>query len=340
VGLALLAAGCLKAPTLDVAATVNSAIEATLAVPDIEATVRAAVAATQAAVDIGATVRAAIQSAEELQAPPPTEGVAESPTVAPTGTPPPTPTPSPTSTPEPIADATNCRLGAKFVRDVTIPDNSEIGRGDAFTKTWRLRNSGTCAWTAAYRLTFIDGEQMGGVDAVSVPATDPGGSGDVSVGLVAPSVDGRHRGTWRMCVNEDQCFGDKLIVQVVSIPPSSTSETSPVTPTLSCDSILAANLELTGAQWNDYVRELEGAQVTGWQGRITEAGEESPLTAGYPLYVEIIRNCRIYYLVKDEDEASQFAVGQRVTVSGEIEFVSAFLGRVTLHMADGSVRIE
>ena len=31
-----------------------------------------------------------------------------------------------------------------------------------FTKTWDLKNVGTCAWTTAYQLEFVSGEQMGG----------------------------------------------------------------------------------------------------------------------------------------------------------------------------------
>ncbi len=34
---------------------------------------------------------------------------------------------------------------AKFVTDVSIPDNSQISTNDGFTKTWRLQNIGSCA---------------------------------------------------------------------------------------------------------------------------------------------------------------------------------------------------
>jgi hypothetical protein len=58
------------------------------------------------------------------------------------------------------------------------------------------------------------------------------------------------------------------------------------------------------------------------------------------VYIEIVPNCRIYYVIKDEVLADEFARGQTVVVSGEIQAVSALLDRVTLHMVDESVQIE
>ena len=36
---------------------------------------------------------------------------------------------------------------ASFVRDVNYPDGTYVVPGTSFTKTWRLRNVGTQAWT-------------------------------------------------------------------------------------------------------------------------------------------------------------------------------------------------
>src|SRR3989304_4012127 len=57
--------------------------------------------------------------------------------------------PAAPSTPEPPRRPTNspdCTNHATFVADVTIPDNSEVGAGTTFTKTWRVGNLGTCTW--------------------------------------------------------------------------------------------------------------------------------------------------------------------------------------------------
>ena len=34
----------------------------------------------------------------------------------------------------------------KFVRDVTIPDNTPMTPAQVFTKTWQVENNGICAW--------------------------------------------------------------------------------------------------------------------------------------------------------------------------------------------------
>ena len=48
----------------------------------------------------------------------------------------------------------------EFVKDVTIPDGTKITGGTSFTKTWRLRNAGSCTWTTEYDLAFVKGDQM------------------------------------------------------------------------------------------------------------------------------------------------------------------------------------
>ncbi|MHC5954166.1 NBR1-Ig-like domain-containing protein, partial [Streptococcus pyogenes] len=73
----------------------------------------------------------------------------------------------PTSTPfvAPTATAT-CDL-AQFIKDVTIPDGTNFNPGDTFTKTWRLRNIGTCAWSG-YSLIFDSGDSMNGISPVTL----------------------------------------------------------------------------------------------------------------------------------------------------------------------------
>jgi hypothetical protein len=157
------------------------------------------------------------------------------PTRTPTRTPKPSPTATPTATstptPEPTADTEGCILGAVFQADVTVPDNMQIAGDEVFTKTWRLRNTGSCAWGSGYRLVFIEGDQMGGPASVRVPETPPGDSADVSVVLEAPSDDAQFTGVWQMCVNETECFGDRIRVQVVTFVPPTQTPTPGPTPT-------------------------------------------------------------------------------------------------------------
>jgi hypothetical protein len=69
----------------------------------------------------------------------------------------------------------------------------------AFTKTWRLKNVGTCSWTTAYSLVFAGGDPMGAPAAIALPRTVlPGQTIDISVNLIAPAFSGTYRGAWEL----------------------------------------------------------------------------------------------------------------------------------------------
>ena len=103
-------------------------------------------------------------------------------------------TPKPTKTTGPT---TSCDL-ASFMTDVTIPDGTEFSPGDTFTKTWRLKNIGTCTWTSDYKLAFQSGDLMGGTSLKPLTSSPvaQGQNVDVSVNLTAPSSIGTYRGYW------------------------------------------------------------------------------------------------------------------------------------------------
>ena len=97
----------------------------------------------------------------------------------------------------PIPPTTTCDKGA-FVSDVTVPDGTYFTTGTAFTKTWQIRNVGTCTWTTSYALAFAFGNQMSAPSLVYLPSNvNPGDTVNFSVNLVAPSVPGHYRSYWR-----------------------------------------------------------------------------------------------------------------------------------------------
>lgn len=87
-----------------------------------------------------------------------------------------------------------------FVSDVTIPDDTNITVNKAFTKTWRLKNVGSCTWTSSYQLVFDSGDKMGGPDSQQLTngTVAPGQTIDVSVNLTAPSNPGTYKGNWKI----------------------------------------------------------------------------------------------------------------------------------------------
>ncbi len=149
----------------------------------------------------GATVAALLETQQASQPtplPPPATDTAPPPTPQPTVTPAP-PSPVPT---------TGCTDMAQFVLDVTIPDGTHLGPGASFTKTWRLKNAGSCTWTSTYALVFLSGDQMS-APAVIALASDvlPGTTVDVSAKMAAPVSNGGYQGNWELRNSGGVLFG-------------------------------------------------------------------------------------------------------------------------------------
>lgn len=86
---------------------------------------------------------------------------------------------------------------AQFIADITIPDGTTFNANKSFTKTWELKNTGTCTWTTAYTLTFFNGDEMSGPTPVNLSSSvAPGQSIDLSVPLKSPNSPGAYRGYW------------------------------------------------------------------------------------------------------------------------------------------------
>lgn len=139
----------------------------------------------------GLIIPTATVSAGEL--PTATQGITSLPPATQTNAPPP---PTATRIP-PTATPVPCNL-AQFIKDVTIPDNTELQPGQDFTKTWQLKNIGTCAWTTAYDLVFLSGDAMGGSSVDLPERVDPGQTVNLSVDLVAPTSTGTYKGNWML----------------------------------------------------------------------------------------------------------------------------------------------
>lgn len=89
-----------------------------------------------------------------------------------------------------------CTNRAAFVSE-TVPDGTLFQPGEHFTKSWTLRNTGTCVWTPDYALVFKDGEQMGGTSPQPLEReVRPGEEISLSVDLIAPEAPGTYRGNW------------------------------------------------------------------------------------------------------------------------------------------------
>ena len=104
----------------------------------------------------------------------------------------------------------------KFVRDVTIPDNTPMTPAQVFTKTWQVENNGICAWRVGFKLILIGGLAMGASPFTLASSVNPGGRVQISIKMVAPTNQtGIVQGTWRMSDDKGVQFGESLWVTIV-----------------------------------------------------------------------------------------------------------------------------
>ena len=110
----------------------------------------------------------------------------------------PTPSPVPTAIVAPVNQ--NCTDSAAFVSDVTVPDNTVVASNTAFTKTWKLKNTGTCTWDSSYLIANISGAAMSqqpGYWIVQQGQTvPPNQTVDISVGMTSPVDNGNYVSYW------------------------------------------------------------------------------------------------------------------------------------------------
>jgi hypothetical protein len=111
------------------------------------------------------------------------------------------------STSAPAANPAGCTNKAANVRDVNIPDGTTLQRGESFTKTWLIKNAGTCTWDTTYTIAFNAGDRLDGKDGVTLPNTPPGADAEVSVPMRASLRAGKFQGFWKLRAPNGQDFG-------------------------------------------------------------------------------------------------------------------------------------
>eukprot|EP01104_Vermistella_antarctica_P016404 TRINITY_DN5573_c0_g1_i1.p1 TRINITY_DN5573_c0_g1~~TRINITY_DN5573_c0_g1_i1.p1 ORF type:complete len:453 (+),score=75.26 TRINITY_DN5573_c0_g1_i1:58-1359(+) len=110
------------------------------------------------------------------------------------------------------------KLIARFVKDVTVEDRTQVEANTLFMKTWRLRNEGTRPWPLGCKLVYVgknEVDRMGGPEKVLVKrGVNPGEEVDVTAQLVAPPVTGLYTGYWKMCQPCGKKFGQRVWIQI------------------------------------------------------------------------------------------------------------------------------
>ncbi len=100
----------------------------------------------------------------------------------------------------------DCVDKAAYYSDITIPDGTSFKQAVTFTKTWQIRNEGTCTWDG-YKLVYAGGDIMDGPPSNPMPHVAPGEIANVSVELKSPPQGGEYTGLWEFENTGGQRFG-------------------------------------------------------------------------------------------------------------------------------------
>lgn len=110
---------------------------------------------------------------------------------------------------------------------MTISDHTILHLSEPFTKTWRLRNEGTCTWTTGYKVIYVGGDKLSSPASEPMPYNvAPGQTVDVSVQMTAPDATGHYEGIWQLQTPDGKTFGvgplgaDRIWVRIRVIAPA------------------------------------------------------------------------------------------------------------------------
>ena len=99
-------------------------------------------------------------------------------------------------------------LNSTLVEDVTIPSGTEMNTNQTFTKTWRIKNTGTCSWSTDFKLVFVGGDTLGSDTTKIRQNIGPGANLEISLDMTAPSTTGIISSAWQLASESGQLFGE------------------------------------------------------------------------------------------------------------------------------------
>lgn len=146
--------------------------------------------------------------------------------------------------------------------DQTVPDYTVMMPNQAFVKTWRLTNTGSCTWNSSYQLIFDHGDGMGvaaGYAQSLTPGTvAPGQTVDVSVNLQAPAAKAVYSGSWLFRDPGGVVFGiggtGAWVVKIKVADPDAAT----LTPVVG----LSGTMREGGGPWPDYTVGESNSDIT------------------------------------------------------------------------------
>lgn len=112
---------------------------------------------------------------------------------------------------------------ATFISETPL-DGATFSPGESFTKSWRLKNSGTCTWNGNYRTIYYSGDSISGAGTKYLNnSVAPGEKVDIVYTFKAPNTPGTYQTFFKLQDDEGVSFAQfwvKFKVKSTSSPTS------------------------------------------------------------------------------------------------------------------------
>jgi len=122
------------------------------------------------------------------------------------------------------------KMLARFVKHVTIPENTNLPPDTEFVKTWRFRNESNRPWPEA-KLQFVGksyNDRLTEQSSYDVGTLAPGQEKDISIRMKTPTLPGRYVSQWRLFDPVTNVkFGQRVCAQIDIIESASVQEIDP-----------------------------------------------------------------------------------------------------------------
>jgi hypothetical protein len=135
--------------------------------------------------------------------------------------------------------------------DITVPDDTHFEPGQSFSKTWRLRNDGTCTWNNSYALVWFSGDPLDARLTNNLSENVlPGQNIDITIDLTAPEKPGIYQSNWKLSNKAGELFGigpngdAPIWVRIIVEQPNTDTPQPTITPTPTVSTVVAGMTNL------------------------------------------------------------------------------------------------
>ncbi len=119
--------------------------------------------------------------------------------------------------PAPPTQQGNCQNQLTYLKDLTIPDETEVKPGEKISKRWLIINEGSCNWDQSYSFQLISGLSLGAKKIQDLYPVRQSARAVIEISFTAPDNPGRYNTWWQAHDPDGRRFGDPLYMDITVI---------------------------------------------------------------------------------------------------------------------------